>query len=72
MKRAIHFTPALMGPEEAAHYLGVSKTTLLAYYESGKLHRWAMPAARGDDEYLKRLLFEKEELDRLIQSGVRV
>lgn len=72
MKRAFAFIPALMGPDEAAHYLGISKTTILAYYESGKLHRWAMPAARGDDEYLKRLLFEKEELDRLKEKGVRV
>jgi predicted site-specific integrase-resolvase len=61
-----------MGPDEAAHYLGMSRTTILAYIDSGQLRTTLMPAARGDDEYLKRTLISKDELDRLIDRGVRV
>ena len=60
--------PRLLDLEAAALYLGVSTWTLreLANKKDGVLPRVRIPLPKGDD--LRKLLFDREDLDRLIEG----
>lgn len=67
------FTPEVFSVEAAAHYLGVSKSTVEDYIRTGQLHTFRLPAVQKEGEYLKRTLIRKGELDRFIErDGVTI
>lgn len=64
--------PRLLSIEGAAHYLGdVSRDTIESYIREGKLHTRRLPSPAGK-EFLRRVVIEIEELDRLIEQGFEV
>lgn len=64
--------PRLLTIPCAAHYAGVSATTIEGYIASGQLHTFRLPAIKDEDSFLKRTLIERAELDKLIDRGMRL
>ncbi len=58
--------PRLLDIVQAARYLGVSPWTIRSLEWSGVLPRVPIPLADGRD--LRKLLFDRTDLDRLIES----
>jgi excisionase family DNA binding protein len=57
--------PRLLGLEDAAKYLGVSEWTVRSLEWEGVLPRVRIPNGKGGE--LRKLLFDREDLDRLIE-----
>jgi excisionase family DNA binding protein len=53
---------------QAAAYLGVSKWTVRDWISAGDLPAVKLPA-RGDQERLRRVLVDVQDLDRLIEQS---
>lgn len=62
----VNITPRLFDLETAAAYLGVSPWTVRDLEAAGVLSRVRVPLPDGRD--LRKLLFDKEDLDRLIEA----
>ncbi len=60
----IAIEPRLLSLEDAARYLGVSPWTVRELEWSGVLPRVRIPLGNGKE--LRKLLFDREDLDRLI------
>ncbi len=60
----IAIEPRLLSLEDAARYLGVSPWTVRELEWSGVLPRIRIPLGNGKE--LRKLLFDREDLDRLI------
>ena len=60
----IAIEPRLLSLEDAARYLGVSPWTVRELEWSGVLPRVRIPFGNGKE--LRKLLFDREDLDRLI------
>jgi hypothetical protein len=58
--------PRLLDVDGSAHYLSVSPWTIRDLYAAGRLPRVRLPLA-GDRE-LRRLLFDRSDLDRLVEA----
>ncbi len=61
---SVHLPCRLLSLEQAAHYLGVSSWTVRELEWSGVLPRIRIPLGNGKE--LRKLLFDREDLDRLI------
>ncbi len=61
---SVHLSCRLLSLEQAAHYLGVSSWTVRELEWSGVLSRVRIPLGNGKE--LRKLLFDREDLDRLI------
>ncbi len=61
---SVHPVSRLLSLEQAAHYLGVSTWTVRDLEWSGVLSRVRIPLGNGKE--LRKLLFDREDLDRLI------
>ncbi len=61
---SVHPVSRLLSLEQAAHYLGVSTWTVRELEWSGVLPRVRIPLGNGKE--LRKLLFDREDLDRLI------
>jgi Helix-turn-helix domain len=59
-------TSRLLGLQQAARYLGVSPWTVRGLEASGVIPRVLIPLPNGRE--LRKLLFDKADLDRLIES----
>jgi hypothetical protein len=59
-------TPRLLGLEDAARYLSLSPWTVRELGAKGVLPRVRVPLPGGGE--LRKLLFDKADLDRLIES----
>jgi hypothetical protein len=59
-------TPRLLGLEDTARYLGLSRWTVRDLEERGVLRRVRVPLPGGGE--LRKLLFDKADLDRLIEA----
>ena len=66
------FTPELFTIDAAAHYLGVSKSSVEKYITKQMLHTYRLPALNGGREYMERILIRRAELDKFIESGVAI
>jgi excisionase family DNA binding protein len=60
--------PRLVSLTQAAAYLGVSKWTVRDWISAGDLPAVKLPA-RGDQERLRRVLVDVQDLDRLIEQS---
>ena len=58
--------PRLLEVDDAAAYLGVSSWTVRDLEAAGTLRRVSIPAEGGRD--LRRVLFDRNDLDRLIEA----
>ncbi len=56
----------LLGLDDAAHYLGVSTWTVRELEWAGVLPRVRIPL--GNWKELRKLLFDREDLDRLVEA----
>jgi len=61
-----HIPPRLLDLKGAAAYLGVSPWTIRDLEASGTLRRVNVPLGMGKD--LRKLLFDREDLDQLVDS----
>jgi len=61
-----HIPPRLLDLKGAAAYLGVSPWTIRDLEASGTLRRVNVPLGMGKD--LRKLLFDREELDQIVDS----
>ena len=61
-----HIPPRLLDLKGAAAYLGVSPWTIRDLETSGTLRRVNVPLGMGKD--LRKLLFDREDLDQLVDS----
>ena len=61
--------PRLLGIEDAARYLGVSYWTVLDLRNAGTLRAVALPLRSVT---IRRTLFDRDDLDRLIESWKEV
>lgn len=61
-----HIPPRLLDLKSAAAYLGVSPWTIRDLEASGTLRRVNVPLGMGKD--LRKLLFDREDLDQLVDS----
>ena len=59
-------TPRLLDLQQAAQYLGVSPWTVRDLETSGVIPRVVIPLPNGRE--LRKLLFDRADLDRLIES----
>ena len=66
IQTAAPLVPRLLDLNATAAYLGVSTWTVRDLEQSGILSRIRIPLARHGE--LRKLLFDKEDLDRLIQA----
>jgi hypothetical protein len=60
-------TPRLLGAESAAAYLGVSTWVVRDLEAAGHLSRVRLPLPGGKD--LRKLLYDRADLDRLIERS---
>jgi hypothetical protein len=65
--QASALAPRVLDVDGAAHYLGVSSWSIRDLYASGRLARVRLPL-EGDRE-LRRLLFDRRDLDQLIEAS---
>jgi hypothetical protein len=61
-----HIPPRLLDLKAAAAYLGVSPWTVRDLEANGTLQRISIPLGPGRD--LRKLLFDRQDLDQLIDS----
>jgi excisionase family DNA binding protein len=61
----------LLSVEAAANYLSVSKWTIRAYVADGLLQSVRLPSVREPGEPGRRLLIDREDLDRFIEARKR-
>jgi len=61
-----HIPPRLLDLKGAAAYLGVSPWTIRDLEASGTFRRVNVPLGMGKD--LRKLLFDREDLDQLVDS----
>lgn len=64
--------PRLLTIVASAQYCGVSKRVIEHYIQEGQLRTYRLPALNNGSEYLRKTLIEREELDRLIERGLRI
>ena len=57
----------LLDLQQTAHYLGVSPWTVRDLEASGVIPRVVIPLSNGRE--LRKLLFDRDDLDRLIERG---
>jgi len=58
--------PRLLGEEDAGRYAGVSRWSIRAWIESGKLPTVKLPGVNGD---MRRVLVDRADLDKLIEHS---
>jgi excisionase family DNA binding protein len=58
-----------LGLSEAAAYLGVSYWTVRALVANGTLPRVTLPGGTARDFGLRRVLLDRRDLDRLIETN---
>ena len=61
-----HISPRLLDLKAAAAYLGVSSWTIRDLEANGTLRRVSIPLGPGRD--LRKLLFDRQDLDHLVET----
>lgn len=68
--KALAFVPRLFTINAGAHYLGISERLLEQYIEQGVVKTKRLRRPEDPKEFIRRTLIEREELDRLADSGI--
>jgi excisionase family DNA binding protein len=62
-------TGRLLNVDDAAQYLSVSTRTVRNFVEDGHLRPCRLPSTRHAGERSRRLLFDRADLDQLIETS---
>ena len=68
---ALRFVPRLMSLEVAAAYCSVGYWTIRGLVQAGKLPVVEFPRADEEGEYIRRVLLDREDLDRFVDGLLR-
>jgi hypothetical protein len=68
---ALHFVPRLMSLEVAAAYCSVGYWTIRGLVQAGKLPVVEFPRADEEGESIRRVLLDREDLDKFIDGLLR-
>ena len=68
---ALHFVPRLMSLEVAAVYCSVGYWTIRGLVQAGKLPVVEFPRADKEGEAIRRVLLDREDLDKFVDSLTR-
>jgi hypothetical protein len=63
--------PRLLDAQRAADYLGISRRQLANLIQSDIVHPVAVPYTNGHGDHMRKVLVDRVELDRLIDSWMR-